>query len=114
MGLSADPDAVAVDRLGAIYISDTENSSIHVVDHNSGPIITIAGDSLNYGYNGDNIAATTDIVLSASSCGGTTGDVFIADQPNQRIREIMSASFARSFSNSSSTSMVAGQPASPR
>jgi hypothetical protein len=109
----ADPDAVAVDRFGNIYISDTENSSIQLVDHNSGLISTIAGDSLNYGYSGDNIPATAAYLSYPRALAvDANGDVFIADQPNQRIREITSASFARSFSNSSNTTMVVGRPAS--
>ena len=47
---------VAVDTMGNLYIADTFNSRIRVVNH-SGIIQTMAGTG-NFGYNGDHLVAT--------------------------------------------------------
>ena len=107
----ADPDGIAVDGAGNIYVSDTENSSVQVVDHQTGFIITIAGGTGVYGYNGDNISATAAYLSypRAIAIDGT-GNVYIADQPNGRVREILASSFARAFTSGPSTGMVVGTP----
>ncbi|MGD1211782.1 MAG: DUF4082 domain-containing protein, partial [Candidatus Acidiferrales bacterium] len=109
----ADPDAVAVDRLGNIYISDTENDSIQLVDHRTSLIVTIAGNTFNYGYNGDNIpAAGAWLSYPRTIAVDGNGDVFIPDQPNERVREIVTNTLAQAFSNASSTTFVEAQPGS--
>src|SRR5208282_1269376 len=51
------PYGVAVDSAGNLYIADINNNRIRKVDA-SGIITTVAGNG-TFGYNGDNIAATS-------------------------------------------------------
>ncbi len=81
------PQGLAFDGLGNLYIADTENDAIRRVN-TGGTITTIAGTGTR-GYNGDNIAATSaqlagprQVVLDAQ------GNLYIADQLNHRIRRV--------------------------
>ena len=89
-----DPTGVAVDALGNLLIADSHNSLIRQVD-TTGLITTVAGNSRTNqygfvgGYSGDDGAATNAslyypcrVVVSAS------GNLFIADLNNNRIRQV--------------------------
>jgi Cep192 domain 4/NHL repeat len=81
------PWAAAVDGAGNVYIADGANGRIRKVDA-SGTISTVAGNGA-YGFSGDGGPAT-----SASLDGPTgvavdgTGNLYIADEGNQRIRKV--------------------------
>ena len=82
------PYDVALDTTGNIYIADTGNSRIRKVTVSTGVITTVAGDG-NAAYVSDNVAATStslyeliDLALDAS------GNIFIADSCNRRIRMV--------------------------
>ena len=80
------PYGVAVDASGNLFIADTDNNRIRKVS--GGIITTVVGNGM-CGYNGDNIAA-----LSAELCQpygvavDASGNLFIADSVNQRIRKV--------------------------
>ena len=77
---------VAVDTSGDIYIADSENHRIRKVTKMTGIITTIAGTGVP-GYNGENIAATSALLnLPAGIAIDSTGDIYITDQINQRLR----------------------------
>ncbi|HXP49551.1 MAG TPA: hypothetical protein VN922_06350, partial [Bacteroidia bacterium] len=83
------PYAVAVDTVnGNLYISDYANQRVRVVNGTTGIINTIAGAGYA-GYYGDgmdaNIAAFDNIIALTSD---DSGNVYIADQGNQRIRKV--------------------------
>ncbi len=85
-----DPDGIAVDAAGNVYISDTLNYRIRRIDAITGAIQTIAGTGVK-GFSGDggsalNAQITTPSVLVADPAG----HVYFADLFNQRIR-ILSA-----------------------
>ena len=87
------PSAVAVDqRTGNIYIADTLNYSIRMIDAKTGLIHTVAGDGTpGEGQDvGDGGPATSahlnmpsDVELDAR-----TGDLYIADMHHNRIRKV--------------------------
>ena len=80
------PKGVAVDTAGNIYIADTYNNVIRVVEPN-GTIATIAGNqSLGYGFSGDNGLATIAQLYFPSSVAVSGGKVYIADTGNEVVR----------------------------
>ena len=80
--------SVAIDSGGNLYIADTGNHRIRKVSAGTGVITTVAGNG-NYSFSGDNGAANV-----ASFNGPTgiavdkTGNLYIADLGNNRIRKI--------------------------
>jgi sugar lactone lactonase YvrE len=82
-----DPEGVAVDRVGNIYIADAYNNRIRKVD-TSGKIITIAGTG-TVGFFGDGAAATAAMLDTPTRVAvDTFGNIFFVDRMNQRIRKI--------------------------
>ena len=80
------PSGVAVDKSGNVYIVDTNNQRIRAVSN--GTITTIAGDGEQL-YAGDGAAATAAALDSPTSVAlGPSGDLYIADRLNQRIRMV--------------------------
>ena len=81
------PCAVAVDWVGRIYISDTENTRIRRVDTN-GMINVLAGNG-NFGYSGDGGPALDARLDSPNGVAvDSCGRVYVADYYNMRIRQI--------------------------
>lgn len=83
------PQAVAVDRDGTIYISDTGNQRIRRVK--DGVISTVAGTGLE-GYAGDGGRATQaklDVPLGLAL--DSRGNLYFADSGNDRVREVDAA-----------------------
>lgn len=81
------PSCMAFDSVGNLYISDTENNVVRVIN-TSGIISTFAGNGI-FGYYGDGGPANQSEV--AYPCGiavDQNGDVFIADTANNVIREV--------------------------
>jgi hypothetical protein len=87
------PLGVAVDGTGNLFIADYNNNRIREVKTN-GSIITVAGGALNSyggtsGYSGDGGAATNAELNSPSGVAvDGTGNVFIVDYGNSRIRKV--------------------------
>ncbi|MGA7693673.1 MAG: chitobiase/beta-hexosaminidase C-terminal domain-containing protein [Candidatus Sulfotelmatobacter sp.] len=78
---------VAVDGAGNLYIADSENGRIRMVNATTGLITTVAGTG-QYGYNGDNIAATSAELNNPTGVAvDGAGNVYIADTNNYRIRK---------------------------
>jgi hypothetical protein len=84
------PSGVALDASGNLFIADSYNDRIREVNTN-GIIITVAGNG-NWGYSGDGGAATNASLSLYEPSGvavDASGDLFIADSGNSRIREVM-------------------------
>ena len=81
------PAGVTVDGTGNFYVSDQNNHRIRMVS-TTGIITTVAGTG-TAGYSGDGVAANT---ASLNSPAGLTvdgsGNLYIADQNNHRIRKV--------------------------
>jgi len=81
------PYGVAVDALGNIYIADASNCRIREVPPN-GIITTVAGTNTS-GFSGDGGSATNAMLKNPWSVAvDASGDLFIADTLNNRIREV--------------------------
>ena len=90
------PNEIARDASGNIYIADAANNRIRKIN-TSGIITTIAGNG-TFGYSGDGGAATaaelnnpTGVAVDAS------GNVYIADRNNNRIRKINTSGIISTF-----------------
>ncbi len=81
------PPDVAIDASGNIYIADESNNVIRKVSV-SGIITTIAGNGTS-GSSGDGFAATTaELNYPVGVAVDAAGNVYIADQYNNRIRKV--------------------------
>ena len=80
------PSGVAVDRSGNLFIADSENHRIRVVNAGTGIIATIAGNG-TAGFGGDGGAAVRASLNEPNGlCVDTRGNVFILDTKNNCIR----------------------------
>jgi O-antigen biosynthesis protein len=86
------PSAVAAAPNGDIYIADTLNYRIRMIEANTGLIRTIAGDGTpgDAEHVGDGGPATSAHLNMPSDVAveATTGDVYIADMHHNRIRRV--------------------------
>lgn len=90
------PTGVAVDGTGNIYIADNGNNRVRKIN-TSGTISTIAG-SPTYGFSGDGGPGTAAMVSSPVGIAtDPSGNVYIADQNNNRIRKINTAGIISTY-----------------
>jgi len=76
---------IAVDTMGNLYIADTFNSRIRVVNH-SGIIQTMAGTG-NFGYNGDHLTAT-QTNMEPLALAIRHGALYTSDASSFRVRKV--------------------------
>ena len=82
------PAAVALDAAGNLYIADHNNNRVRKVDATTGIITTVAGNGTE-GYSGDGGAATNaELNYPIGIALDSTGDIFIADNVDNTVREI--------------------------
>ena len=84
------PNAVAVDSFGVIYIADTNNQRIRKVSATDGTINTVAGRGVTGSANDTAPAAATTASLNNPNCAAVdaSGNIFIADRSNNRVRKV--------------------------
>jgi hypothetical protein len=81
-----DPISVAADSAGNLYIADTLHQRVRMVSN--GTITTVAGNGTP-GFSGDGGPATAAQLYSPFGVGvDATGDLYIADIDNNRIRMV--------------------------
>lgn len=89
----SDPWSVTVDAKGSVFLADTGNNLVRVIDASNGNIYTVAGSSANgsgvYGYSGDGgpavdatLADPQGIVMDSA------GNLFIDDGQNFVVRRV--------------------------
>ncbi|MGI8785709.1 MAG: IPT/TIG domain-containing protein [Acidobacteriota bacterium] len=82
------PGGVAVNGAGDLFISDTGNSRIRKVDAETGIISTVAGRGLGL-FSGDNGPAASAVLNAPRGLAfDQTGNLFIVDSSNHRIRRV--------------------------
>ena len=83
------PNGVAVDSAGDVFIVDGMNNAVREVLKATGDIITVAGNG-TAGYSGDNGPATAALLNSPFGLAfDAAGDLFIADTGNSVVREVV-------------------------
>ena len=83
------PEGVAVDSAGNLYIADTLDNRIRKVSN--GVITTVAGNG-TYGFSGDNGPATSSQLSHPTGVAvDSAGNVSVADRDNNRIRVLTPA-----------------------
>ena len=81
------PQGIALDPAGNLYIADYGNHRIRRVDATTHMISTVAGTDAS-GFAGDGGEAKAASISAYSVAVDNAGDIFIADADNQRIREV--------------------------
>ena len=82
------PNGVAFDAFGNLFIVDSQNERIRKVDTN-GIITTVAGKGGSGSYSGDGGAATNaNLNYPAGMTFDASGNLYIADEHNNRIRKV--------------------------
>ena len=86
-----EPFGVAVDASGDLFIADTSNDRVRRVDAATGVITTVAGTGIS-GFSGDGGQATDAQLNDPSGVAvDASGNLFIADTSNDRVRRVDSA-----------------------
>ena len=82
------PYGVAVDSKGNIFIADTYNNRVRMVDHATKIISTVAGNG-TCGFSGDGGPATSAMLcVDQAIAVDSKGNLYIADFGNSRVRSV--------------------------
>ena len=86
-----DPEGLGLDSAGNLYIADLNNQRIREVSAATGIITTVAGNG-NYGFSGDGGPAVSAQLYNPYDVKvDSTGNLYIADETNSRIRKVTAA-----------------------
>jgi hypothetical protein len=83
-----EPQSIALDTSGNLYILDTLNRRVREVFAATGVIQTIAGNGVA-GFNGDGVALGRRISGRGGLAVDAQGNIFFADEGNSSIREVV-------------------------
>ena len=105
------PSSVCIDASGNLYIADYGNNRVRKVDP-TGIIATVAGTGAA-GFGGDGFAATSATLHSPIGvCVDASGNLYIADNLNNRIRKVNTSGIITTYAgNGSPGSGGDGSPA---
>ena len=104
------PYGIALDASGNIYISDNGNYRIRLVTKSTGIITTVAGDGTG-GYNGDGgLATSASLYYPYGVAVDASGNIYIADTNNNRIRLVNPTASTASLAPSSSPLSLVPSP----
>ena len=105
-----DPSGVSVDPSGNVYIGDTLNHVIRMVDQ-AGNIHTVAG-SHKSGFSGDGGPATSaELSYPEGAISDGNGNLFIADTDNERVRKVDASGIITTYAGNDSGLTGNGGPA---
>jgi sugar lactone lactonase YvrE len=83
-----DPRGVAVASNGDVYISDTGNQRVRKVDHSTGVISTVVGNGVASFAGDGGLATLAELNFPRAVAVDTTGNLYIADTANNRVRMV--------------------------
>jgi hypothetical protein len=94
------PQGVALDVAGNLYIADSGNNRVRRVDNSTQIITTVAGNG-TAGYTGDSGGATSAEISQDNDVAlDSTGNLYIVDRSNSRIRKVQTTQSALTFPTS--------------
>jgi len=106
------PEGVAVDLAGNLYIADTENERIRKVNAQSGNISTLAGSVQSFSGDGQNAGAATQLDFPSSLLLDASGNLYFGDEFNNRVRKISSGIATLSYGQIKNFQISPPQPES--
>lgn len=98
------PSGVKADSTGTLYVADTYNHRVRMVNASSGNITTIAGNG-NGGFSGDGIATQNSLYYPSNIWRDPNDNLFIADQYNNRVRMVDPAGLMTTVAGSGTASL---------
>ena len=101
------PRGVSVDVGGNIYVSDTNNNRIRRFEAAGGPQVTTLAGSGNATF-ADGIGQFASFCNLRGAAVDSSGNIYVADQANNRIRKITSAGVVTTLAGSGSASFADG------
>jgi uncharacterized protein (TIGR03437 family) len=106
-GLLSQPEGIAIDSRGVIYIADADDHRIRKIS-TDGNIYTIAGNGLA-GFSGDGgPAAAAQLNSPYGICLDHSGNLYIADLGNARVRRISTDGSITTVAGGGTTAAVEG------
>jgi sugar lactone lactonase YvrE len=80
---------LAVDTRGRLYIVDSENDAVRVLDPSNGRVETIAGRGKARRFSGDDgPAKLAELAQPHGICLDRDGTVYVGDSLNHRVRQV--------------------------
>ena len=103
------PSGVAIDEAGNIYIGDTGNNRIRVVEAETGNVLTIAGTGVVGAGTEDTLGLLSDLGQPTHLLVDGNGDLIFIDAFNNRIRKLRDPAFRMPLFNAISTDIIFGR-----
>ena len=107
--LFSSPLGVAVDESGNIYIGDTGNNRIRVVEAETGNVLTVAGTGVVGAGSEDTLGLLSDLGQPTHLLIDGNGDLIFIDDFNSRIRKLRDPAFRMPLFSTISTDIIFGR-----